>query len=163
MPAPQTGHLVLDTIASSNLPQHKKQGIRAWYDQVVSTVRDPMMAKAAGHAREGVQIVRQGAESALTGATLKLLERKLHGLDVGANKDIPLDGLLSLLGYATAMVMANDPMGLSNDARNVASTALGVMCYRKDVFAKLTGKTVSTAHGDVDRSDPIASAALGLV
>lgn len=153
--------LVIQELAASNIPAAKKSAIRRWYESMGGGLA------VKRHVTETAQAVRQGAESGLTGGALGLFEAEHGSLDVTIQgHEIPVDGVLALVGIGGSILMANDPTGLSADSRNIGSSALSVFAYRKVRDWRLTAKggpvrsLHAKAHGDViDMNDPIVQAA----
>lgn len=151
--------LAFHSIAQSNIPPEHKSAIRRFYDRVTGSMSSPVYTKALGHVRETGAVVRQGGEALITGGLLGILDAE-RGLDLGANKNIPIDGIVAFLGLGGAVVMANDPLGIAPDLRNVGSEALAILVFRKAKAwrEKENGKTSNVSvHGD-----PILDAAASL-
>jgi hypothetical protein len=150
-------HHAISAIESSNLPAHKKSGIRAFYERVMGVTGGAV--NAMGHVREGGAILRQGSEAALTGLALGWIDGEM-GLDCIDNK-APIDGIIALAGLGGALVMANDPLGIAPDLRNAGSHALAVLAYRKTKAWRdeKNGKkpASSSAHGETDPILALAS------
>lgn len=152
--------IVFDSIAQSNIPaQAKKSIIRSWYERASGVGSAALQHRAVGHAREGFQAFRAAGEAGMTGGVLGLVDAE-YGLDQGKDKNIPVDGVLAVVGYGASIIMAHDPTGISTDMRNVASDALSVLTYRKAKAWREKAKsptshpTVAT-HGE---EDPIIAA-----
>lgn len=159
---------MLAEIAQSNIPPARKSAIRRWYEGVSGIVGGGEGIKR--HASEGAHAFRQGAEAAATGGLLGLLAAERGSLDIHyQGHEIPIDGLLALVGLGGAVFMAQDPSGLSTDMRNVGSDALAILTYRKTQAWRLKGKHGNPAgrlaaaahHGDYE-DDPIMAASQAL-
>ena len=161
---------ITEEISQSNMSRPAKSAIRRWYEG---------MGGGAGirrHVTEGAQAVRQGGESGLMGAALGLLEAERGSLDVQVGQhNVPIDGVVAGVGLLGSVMMANDATGLSADLRNLGSSALSVLAYRKAGDWRRRGKGIhsgakalpghAAAHGDViDMDDPVlqASRAFGV-
>jgi len=160
---------ITEEISQSNMSRPAKSAIRRWYES---------MGGGAGlkrHVTETAQAVRQGGESGLMGAALGLLEAERGSLDVRMGQyEVPMDGVAAAVGLLGSVMMANDATGLSADLRNLGSSALSVLAYRKTGDWRRRGKGLRTstkalpghaAHGDViDMDDPVleASRAFGM-
>jgi hypothetical protein len=144
----------VEALMKSNLPPtHKVTAIRAFWDRT--------MAKEAASAKPPVTVATVASQGALVlrgelvggsvGGLLGYLESRLGSLDVGANKDIPLDGLLAAAGIAGAMMLSGSE--LATEARHTAVAATAVLSARKTKKhfdeSKGTG-TSSATHGDGD-------------
>jgi hypothetical protein len=103
---------------------------------------NPILGRARGlfgngnrvHARtvESGQMLRQGAESLVTGGLLALIhvEAPRGGLDQMRGK-LPIDGAVAGLGFVGSWLTAGHESGVSNDLRNTASAALSILAFRK--------------------------------
>jgi hypothetical protein len=103
---------------------------------------------ARHRALEGGHILRQGLESAAAGSFLAMVHVELPhgGLDQKVGKwNLPIDGLVAIGGYGASMWFAGHDSGLSADFRNVASSALGVLAFRK-TFAFASAKKLHAGH-----------------
>jgi hypothetical protein len=158
-----------EEISQSNMSRPAKSAIRRWYESIGGGTG------IKRHVTETAQAVRQGGESGLMGAALGLLEAERGSLDIQmGGHSVPLDGVAAAAGLLGSVVMANDSTGLSADLRNLGSSALTVLAYRKAGDWRRKGKGIHsgsralpghTAHGDViDMDDPVlaASRAFGM-
>lgn len=155
--------MVLDAVSSSNLPApEKKTAIRKLYEAMTGQTQ----IAAVSHAREGFQVVRSAGEAAIIGGLLGYIDAE-HGLDYG-NKKIPIDGVISGLGFAASVFFANDPSGLSRDMQNIGSDALAILTYRKVKKARelSKGKVAELSSGTKTETkvtgDPILDIAADL-
>jgi hypothetical protein len=162
---------ITEEISQSNMSRPAKSAIRRWYESV---------GGAGGlkrHVTETAQAVRQGGESGLMGAALGLLEAERGSLDMKVGQyEVPLDGVAAAVGLVGSVMMANEATGLSADLRNLGSSALSVLAYRKagDWRRKAKGLAphrlpgaLPAHHGDlngniVDMNDPVLAAAQSL-
>jgi hypothetical protein len=153
---------ITEEISHSNMSRPAKSAIRRWYES---------MGGGAGikrHVTETAQAVRQGGESGLMGAALGLLEAERGSLDVQVGRyNVPIDGVAAAVGLVGSVMMANEATGLSADLRNLGSSALSVLAYRKAGDWRRRGKGIhpgakalpGRAHGDViDMDDPVLAA-----
>jgi hypothetical protein len=159
-------HMVMAEIAQSNIPSAKKSAIRRWAEGVMGVAGGTEGIKR--HASETAHVFRQGAEAAVAGGLLGMLAAERGSLDIHyRGHEIPIDGVVALVGLGGAVFMARDPMGLSVDMRNVGSDALAIYAFRKAQAWRLQSKHGRPAasgpaahHGDVD--DPIVAASQAL-
>jgi hypothetical protein len=135
----------------------------------VSPLRDFVNRLQAAHtvasgvspyARAGLHTLRAGGTSLLTGGALGLIDGK-WGLDVQGK--YPADGILALAAAVASLALANDPDGLSVEARSVMSVSAGIFAFRKGKAFAEKHKAAPT-HSDTQDSDedPILAAARGL-
>jgi len=143
-------------LAQSNIPApEKKTLIRTFFEKATGGALAANVAPAIGYVREGLSILRGATGSVGVAGALGFAHHRFGSLDVGRNKDVPIDGIAAGLGYLSAMALANDPLGLNNDARNAANVALGIFVERKSkVF--FDKRYSPTASGE---RDPIAEVA----
>src|ERR1700690_3090117 len=117
---------ITEEISQSNMSRPAKSAIRRWYES---------MGGGAGlkrHGTETAQAVRQGGESGLMGAALGLIEAERGSLDIEVGRyNVPVDGVAAAVGLLGSVMMANEATGLSADLRNLGSSALSVLAYRK--------------------------------
>lgn len=117
--------LVFRSIAQSNIPSSEKSQIRRWYERM--TGGGVSLSRVKQHASEGLEAVRQGGESLLTGGALAIAHAELKtGLDV---RGVPIDALLGGLGLAGRAAMAHMPGGV--DSGNIGASAATVFAFRK--------------------------------
>lgn len=148
-----------EAIEGSNMPARQKSALRKWYDSRVGGLVGRHAGRITRHATEGLQALRQGGESVVSGAILAAIDVEV-GLDV---KKVPADlvGGVGLMALGTAM--AGHESGLNCDARNVGASALTVFSYRK-TYALLHEKKLQAGEkpkgiaakvaGDIDDGSP---------
>lgn len=121
---------LMQSVESSNLAPSEKSQMRKWYDRMQN---GGYVARAKHHATEGAQAVRAGGEALLIGGMLGLADAELkNGLDVpvGANHQIPLDGLIGVAGLV-ASVLPGPGEFVGRDLQNAGTVGLGIFSYRK--------------------------------
>lgn len=164
-----------DAIESSNMPSRQKSALRKWYESRVGGIVGRHGSRVMRHTAEGLQALRQGGESIVSGAILAAVDAEV-GLDY---KKVPTD-LVSGIGLlAVGTAMAGHESGLNCDARNVGASALTVFSYRKTyallhekklqagerpkgIAAKIAGEDAIDRDSPEYGEDPIVRAAKNL-
>ena len=172
-------HLAFRSIANpiikSNLPSHQKEGILEWYRRLTAKTTPHEQQEALQAAPRYAPIVQKDISAAITGAALGLLDAQFKGLDIGKNKNIPVDGLLGAGSTLVALVaasMSTDPTSfarrISEHASNMGADCTAILTYRKFKSWR-EGQSASTpvpaavkAAGENIKNDPIAQAAMNL-
>jgi hypothetical protein len=139
--------------------------VKQWLDKVTGgSSGTGIMEHLDNHAEEVALTLRQFGEGGVVGVVLGALHGNLAtGLDVHG---VPVDGAAAVIGAVGAVFYANEEF--SHDLRNLGSSALTVLAFRKTnelLHAKGVQAAASTAHGeesDVGADDPITEAARNL-
>jgi hypothetical protein len=96
-------------------------------------------------AEESVALVRADVVGVLTGIAIGWAESRLGTLDLGKNKDIPVDGLIAGASGLAAILPAMRQLGISCDSRIVSAVAAGIYAQRKSKVHFDEGK--GAVHG----------------
>ncbi len=152
----------LAAVGSSNLPLKAKSGIRQWYDSLATTAHGPktIAEKALAPIEAGGQAVVSGISAAATGILLSAIEAANGSLDIGKDKDVPLDGILGGIAYAASVGLANAPYGIPTALRSSGAGSIAILFKRKSdgFFSK---HKPFAGHGDAKTSDDAILAAAG--
>jgi hypothetical protein len=163
----RTGEMVVyDSIAHSNLPRHHKSTVMSFLDRNLggltkhaSRFGSHLTAhRAGGMHHQG--ILRQNGESFIFGSALGIMNGASGGLDMGTNRNIPVDAGIAFASLLGAYFTRN--YGISTEFTNLAASSFTVFGFRKGSALlgsakSLTSKVTSAVHGEDD--DPIVSAA----
>lgn len=154
--------LVMDSIATAP-PSVRKSAIRRFVENALGRETSMQaLSKSVAYAREGAHVMRSGGEALVTGAALGWLSGERGSLDTKLG---PIDGWLAGAGLVGSILMAGDPYGISQDARNVGSNALSILTFRKmEAWKKKQAKNPATVAGEErDMGDPILNFAAKLL
>jgi len=162
--------LTFQSIANtSNLSAPEKSALMKAYENITGRAAPANLAhRVKAHGWAGLNAVRQGGESAVTGALLGLAHTELKGgLDYNVKGHIvPLDGVLAAAAMAASVMFATEDGAV--DARNIGASAVSILSFRKTVEfrQKAKGGKVAGEIEDYDPSmgheDPIIAAARAL-
>lgn len=165
--------VVYDSVASSNMPQRAKSAVLNFLDRYTGgTVGTPSFiqrfpqGKTAALLRElnakpQQSMSRQQGEALLFGGLLAAAKNTV-GLDVGAKKNVPVDGLTAAAALGLGALLARRGSGLATECNNLAASALTLLSFRK-LDALMGGKlTLSKTSISGDDEDPVVASASGL-
>ena len=145
-------------IDRSNMSAPAKSRARLAWERVTGGGR---IERATKHAIGAGHVLRQGMESAATGAALGIYEAKYGSLDKGK---LPVDGLTAGAGMVLSVLAAEHEV--STDLRNVGGAGLAIFTQRKTkefwksraANAGPMPPTGGAPHGDFGE-DPVIAAA----
>ena len=152
MPVPST--ITFDSLLKTGvIPRSERSGIERAFDRLRES-KD----KGEFHAIEAMKGVRQVAESGIVGGVLGALHAsRKNGLDMPigtpaagqAQRMVPVDAALMVLGFAGGVFMATEPHGTGKTAMNASAAAAAVFMFRQtnDFMTKLTIKKSGITPG----------------